>query len=189
MNRLPLPSDEQLVQQLSEPRRREGTRHLVILPTRDRHGGTRYWATFAVLFGLWLASGVPLAGADEPAPANPPNRIIGGIEDPGDRYVFPSLQKRKQDTATVGVLILVGVTAIGLLLIAGALIWGAKVRRLARTPTAEPTQQDDLWSLRKGATSDGTTTDDESADPPPSAPDEATPDPSLDSTENNDTRS
>lgn len=74
-------------------------------------------------------------------------------------------QQRRQNTVTVGVLILVGVAAIGLLLIAGALIWGAKVRRMVRPTEVEPTRHDDLWYLRKGKQVVGDT--EESADDGP----------------------
>lgn len=45
---------------------------------------------------------------------------------------------------------LLGIAAIGLLVIAGALIWGAKTRRLVRKPELGGIGQDDLWYLRQG---------------------------------------
>lgn len=57
-------------------------------------------------------------------------------------------QDRRQNTFTAGVLLLIGVTAIGLLLIAAAIVWGAKVRRMARRPEPRSSQRDDLWYLR-----------------------------------------
>lgn len=57
-------------------------------------------------------------------------------------------QRRRQNTVAAGVLILLGVAAIGLLLIAGALIWGGKLRRMVREPVEPRTQEDDLWYLR-----------------------------------------
>lgn len=58
-------------------------------------------------------------------------------------------QQRREGTFTAGVLLLIGVTAVGLLLIAAAILWGAKVRRLVRRPQARSAKQDELWYLRK----------------------------------------
>jgi hypothetical protein len=58
-------------------------------------------------------------------------------------------QQRRQNTFTAGVLLLFGVTTIGLLLITAAVIWGAKVRRLARRAEPATERPDDLWYLRK----------------------------------------
>jgi len=76
-------------------------------------------------------------------------------------------QQRKVGTATAGVLILVGVAAIGLLLIAAAIIWGGKVRRLVRYEAPEPTRQDDLWYLRKERPADDTPSTEPSAEESP----------------------
>jgi hypothetical protein len=56
--------------------------------------------------------------------------------------------QRRQNTFTAGVLLLIGVVTVGLLLIAAAIVWGAKVRRLARHAEPPSGRQDDLWYLR-----------------------------------------
>lgn len=88
-------------------------------------------------------------------------------------------RERRQHTVAIGTLLLVGVAAIGLLLVAATLIWGAKVRRLSRGPHAEPTRSDDLWFLRKPAAMDRPASidnalSDEAQPPPrPSEPDDS----------------
>lgn len=71
-----------------------------------------------------------------------------GLGDPEPPSVLDE-QQRRQNTFTAGMLLLVGVLAVGLLLIAAAIVWGAKIRRLARRPEPGSARPDDLWYLRK----------------------------------------
>ena len=56
--------------------------------------------------------------------------------------------ERRRHTATVGILLLLGVVAVGVLAVAGALIAGARLRRLARQTERAPSRQDELWYLK-----------------------------------------
>lgn len=57
-------------------------------------------------------------------------------------------RQRRENTFTAGVLLLIGVVTVGLLLIAAAIVWGAKVRRLARHAERPSGRQDEFWYLR-----------------------------------------
>lgn len=72
-----------------------------------------------------------------------------GIGEPSPPTVVDEQQQRRQNTFTAGVLLLLGVLAVGLLLMAAAIVWGAKVRRLARRPEPGSARPDELWYLRK----------------------------------------
>lgn len=94
------------------------------------------------LIALLFAVHGSLSADDALVPINPVD------VEAGSTLPVEAEKQRRQNTVTVGVLILIGVAAVGLLLISAALIWGSKVRRMVRQPPAEPSRQDDLWYLK-----------------------------------------
>lgn len=112
-----------------------------------RNRGLKFLLT--LLAPVWVSLFAVCACGAAP---DPPTEISESPEEPQQQ------QQRRQTTFTAGVLLLIGVTTIGLLLIAAAIIWGAKVRRLVRRPDPPFSAPDQLWYLRK------------SAGPPPAAP-------------------
>lgn len=63
-------------------------------------------------------------------------------------------QLRRHNLVSALFILLGGVCIVGVALIAGTIIWGAKFRRLARQPLAGPTRQDELWYLKKPSVTD-----------------------------------
>lgn len=79
--------------------------------------------------------------AHDPAVAERPVAAPAGSE-------APMAEDEKQRAATAAVYLAVGVAFVGILLIALVLIWGIRVRRLARRRVPSQSLPDPLWYLR-----------------------------------------
>jgi hypothetical protein len=117
---------------------------------------------------LWLATvlvaspgGVaaqPPAKADRPAdhesspPSNNESTADNAATDaPADDPRDPAVLHRKEGMATVAVLLLAGIAAIGVATIGMIVIWGFRVRRTIREPLQKTAKPDELWYLRAKA--------------------------------------
>lgn len=58
-------------------------------------------------------------------------------------------EQRKESIASILLMLLGGVGIMGVALIGMTMMWGAHARRVARTTDHPPTQQDELWYLRR----------------------------------------
>jgi len=65
----------------------------------------------------------------------------------------PSPQKRQEGkkAASVAMLLLVGVMVVGILLVSCTMLWGYRLRRIARTKQPARTEFDELWYLKSKA--------------------------------------
>ncbi len=58
-------------------------------------------------------------------------------------------RKKEEDKAkTLGIVLLAGIAMLGVLLLAIVLVWGSRIRRLARNPLPVQCRGDELWYLR-----------------------------------------
>ncbi|MBX3437651.1 MAG: hypothetical protein KF861_09185 [Planctomycetaceae bacterium] len=76
------------------------------------------------------------------------DRVEGGSEHMPAPGTDPMSAERRQNLAFVLMLLLTGVCLLGATLIIGTVMWGAKLRRAARSPQSTSTQLDELWYLR-----------------------------------------
>ncbi|MGD9855040.1 MAG: hypothetical protein AB7U20_08820 [Planctomycetaceae bacterium] len=105
---------------------------------------------FAILFTVSVNSppvvaqepSGPIAESTRTAEESAPADAVGAKKTPAD-------EQKRQNLATILLLLLVGVCLIGAALITGTMVWAAKLRRLARGLHSGPTQQDALWYLKK----------------------------------------
>jgi hypothetical protein len=68
------------------------------------------------------------------------------VKQPGETA---AQRRHKTRVAEVAGLLLLILVAAGVLLVAGVIVWGARVRRLVRAPLPKPSEPDPLWYLRK----------------------------------------
>lgn len=57
-------------------------------------------------------------------------------------------RKPRQDVVTAALLVIGGIAAVGLFLMALTIFWGGRLRRLARRPLPEQSPIDELWYLK-----------------------------------------
>ncbi len=57
--------------------------------------------------------------------------------------------KRQQHLVSILMMMLAGIGIVGVAMISTAMIWGARLRRIARHTDHPPTQQDELWYMRR----------------------------------------
>jgi len=101
---------------------------------------------FALLTTFIAAVPANPVSADDATPADSP--APAAVDEPAAPDDTPE-EQRRQNLATILFMLLGGVCIVGIALIAGTMIWGAKLRRLARVPESGPTRQDELWYLKK----------------------------------------
>ena len=103
---------------------------------------------------LWVASLLITVSLSQPLQAEAVVAQTGdarGAADEAPQTSDADESQRQRNRASAGVLLLLGVVAVGVLVIAGVVISGAKLRRLARGGEPGPTEQDELWYLRTQA--------------------------------------
>lgn len=102
----------------------------------------------AVMLVAMLSRVQPASAQNSRPPAAPVPQVADPVE---PRHLPPDgiEDEQRQNLVTVMLMLLGGVCLVGVALIAGTMIWGAKLRRLARVPERHPTRQDDLWYLKK----------------------------------------
>jgi len=61
---------------------------------------------------------------------------------------IPAANEQQRRVVTAGMLLLVGIAFVGLLLVGLTIVWGSRVRRLARRPLPEQSPVDELWYLK-----------------------------------------
>lgn len=100
----------------------------------------------------------PPAAAERPADqesslpsSNEPNANHVATDAPADDPRDPAVLHRKEGMATVAVLLLAGIAAIGVATIGMIVIWGFRVRRTIREPLPKTAKPDELWYLRSKA--------------------------------------
>jgi hypothetical protein len=74
-------------------------------------------------------------------------------------------RQRRQRVVTAAVIILTGIAAIGLLLVAAALVWGNRTRKLVRRSDPPSQPVDPFWYLRKPISQEEQTPDEEREQP------------------------
>jgi hypothetical protein len=113
------------------------------------------WTVIVVLPGLTVAQ--PPSSTERPtpqqssaeikdAPAQPTDD--GATDTPAEAPVDPVDVRRKEGMATIAVLLLAGIAAIGVATIGIIVIWGFSVRRTIREPLPKTAKPDELWYLR-----------------------------------------
>lgn len=75
-----------------------------------------------------------------------------GFDDSDDGREWPPELMRRERVVTAGTMVLVGIVAVGLTLIAVVMILGRRFRRVARQRPASPTVVDELWYLKSKKT-------------------------------------
>ena len=103
-----------------------------------------------IVVAMWAASIAP--AQDEADSGNPTQgRVVQGgtATDPTPVVDEDVERQRRQNLASVLTILLAGIGITGVMLIAATIIWGAKLRRIVRLPETGPTQQDELWYLKK----------------------------------------
>ena len=111
--------------------------------------------TLALIAPLMAATSIPLFGQELSNPEKPedsassPVAAEQGSEDPGtaDHRSLPKLEERNR-AYQVGVMMIGGILIAGVGLLALVIIWGHRVRRIARQPLPKVTQRDELWFLK-----------------------------------------
>lgn len=83
------------------------------------------------------------------APAQPADDKA--TDPPSETPTDPIDVRRKEGMATVAVLLLAGIAAIGVATIGIIVIWGFRVRRTIREPLPKTAKPDELWYLRSKA--------------------------------------
>lgn len=86
------------------------------------------------------------AAADEPLPAGPETGAMPATEparEPADR------DQAARRAYSVGTVLLGGILMLGVTMIAVALMWGNRARRIARQELPPIAPRDELWFLRK----------------------------------------
>jgi hypothetical protein len=118
---------------------------------RRRAGGASAagWRSATIFVALAMTS-TAAARLIVPAHESRPEAIEsdGPTAEPASAIAEREEKQRRRNVASVLVLLLVGVGLIGVLMIVAALMWGAKLRRLARDSAAGPTRQNELWYLK-----------------------------------------
>lgn len=101
--------------------------------------------------GLALLWAVAAACAQEQGAENPAGTAgeesSAAPSGPSPQHI-PAPDERQRRVVTAGMLLLVGIAFVGLLLVGLTIIWGSRVRRLARRPLPEQSPVDDLWYLK-----------------------------------------
>ena len=86
------------------------------------------------------------------APSNSESTADHAATDaPADDPRDPAVLHRKEGMATVAVLLLAGIAAVGVATIGIIVIWGFRVRRTIREPLPKTAKPDELWYLRSKA--------------------------------------
>lgn len=146
---------------------------------RATRGSTRFASVvfWSLMLTVVTGSGHPTwaqADADESS-GNATNVSERSSGDPATSGGESNEQtETREDMATILTILLTGVALIGVALIAATMIWGAKLRRLARMQPSEATKLDELWYLKTPPPeeSDGGTTKSPSSDHSSSAANE-----------------
>ena len=107
------------------------------------------WFLCAVVCGV-PADVAALTPPPEQAP--PPSQAEHGPTDNLSRAeaeaIAPPLQKEHHEVITAAMLVIAGVAFLGLMLVGLTILWGVRVRRLARRPLPEQSPIDELWYLK-----------------------------------------
>lgn len=133
----------------------------------------RYALLGIVLIGGVLAPGLALqaeaAKGDSTKTSSQSDRPVEDGEKTGD----DEEKERQRNRVIAGLLVVGGIVMVGVAIITGALLWGARTRRIARQRGECSAQHDPLWYLRKGASKSADAvpqaepkSDDEIDDPP-----------------------
>lgn len=122
----------------------------------------------AMLFIASLTSGKLMAQDD---PANDTNPVEEPtIQTTDSNQPVGSADRRKENVVSILLMLLAGVGVMGVALIGMTMMWGAHARRVARTTDHPPTQQDELWYLRRpppaDPVSDASSNDTDDTSPP-----------------------
>lgn len=85
-----------------------------------------------------------------PTTAEPAKKPISKEAETTTEPNVPSTAKEehKKQLVTVGMLLLVGVSLIGMILIGMTIAWGGRLRRIARKPLPPQSPVDELWYLK-----------------------------------------
>ena len=134
----------------------------------SRHHGHLRPVLATVLVIASLTSAKLMAQDD---PANDSNPVEGQASQATDNSNQPAVSEdqRKENVVSILLMLLGGVGIMGVALIGMTMIWGAHARRVARTTDHPPTQQDELWYLRRSPP------DDPESDAPSSDTDDTSP--------------
>ena len=103
--------------------------------------------TFSMIVGFLLTTLPGVASAQTSAPTEGA-AVSDRSHDLTAEDESPIDDEEKQRAATAAVYLAAGVAFVGILLIALVLIWGVRVRRLARTRVPSQSHPDPLWYLR-----------------------------------------
>lgn len=95
-----------------------------------------WWLAPLIALCLWGAVAANLSAQDAPTTTAASSR--------SNRHN----DARRERAFTVGLLLLAVVLLAGVGLLAGVLIWGARLRRVSRAPLPTVRKQDELWFLR-----------------------------------------
>ena len=96
-----------------------------------------------------VASGVPaVAAARTSTPPQPEHGPTDNLSRAEAEAIAPHPQKEHQEVITAAMLVIAGVACMGLMLIGLTILWGVRVRRLARQPLPEQSPIDELWYLK-----------------------------------------
>jgi hypothetical protein len=107
--------------------------------------GRRCWPAFGVAGAVFVLSFA--AALDKPPTGETLPEVAS--DHSGSFSSGDANRGKKKGTVTAAVLVLLGIMAIGGLLIVTTIFWGMRLRRLARSRSGEKTNVDSLWYLKK----------------------------------------
>lgn len=86
---------------------------------------------------------------EQPAPgeAGTPEQV-GAVGDPQEGIPSAEDEEARRRAYSMGVVMLGGILICGVSLVALALLWGHRMRRIARQPLPKVAPRDDLWYLK-----------------------------------------
>lgn len=122
------------------------SRRCIVVLTTSR-AGWRGWRTFAIVLAACLAILVARrAGAEVRSTDAVPSQSQSTSASTAGAAKSPE-QRQKQ--IVVALLLLMGITLAGLMMVGFAMLWGARTRRIARQPLPAAPRGDELWFLKK----------------------------------------
>jgi len=114
---------------------------------RDRANSRRGRRLLPACGVAGVALVLSLAAVPEPPPGESSPEVVS--ENSGGFSSGDANRGRKKGTVTAALLVLLGIMSIGGLLIVTTIVWGMRLRRLARSRSGGKTNVDSLWYLKK----------------------------------------